>query len=605
MMEFEKIKYLAENNIECSDYFNDQTDTEKKKVLNKMKNLENYRKNVKPYYFQILDMNIPLEQKSHILKKLTISQKSHDNSKIKGWINKVFQIPFGINVQINYNGSIKKYLNNIKKKMDDVVLGHTDAKRQIIQIMAQEIKNPNGCGNIIGLWGPPGNGKTTLIKEGIAKAMNRPFEFISLGGATDSSFLEGHSYTYEGSIPGRIAMALIKAKCMNPIIYFDELDKISNTAKGNEIVNMLIHMTDPSQNSCFTDKYFHGLTFDLSKVTFIFSFNDKTKIDRVLADRITLIETKYLLISQKINIVKNYMLPLILNDMKLKPNTVKINDNIIRYLITNYTLEGGVRKLKQLLYNIVRELNIYNLTETKLIGKKVKFPFIIKKPHLDIIFKNRSKIDYDKKSNIDDIGIVNGLYAMSSFGVGGILPIEAVFTPAVNPLALKLTGSLENVIKESIEIATTKAWNLTSKTIRDLWNTKWKKNKMGFHVHCPDGATPKDGPSAGLAFTVAIYSLLNNIKIKSNVAMTGEINLQGKALKIGGLEEKLEGAKRAGISLVLIPEENTKDLEVIKMRNPSLVDSKFEVKKVKNIIDVLKYSLVENTNVTNNWIKEL
>ena len=169
------------------------------------------------------------------------------------------------------------------------------------------------------------------------------------------------------------------------------------------------------------------------------------------------------------------MLPIVINDMNMRPDSVKINDNIIRWLISNYTLEGGVRKLKQLLYQIVRELNIYNLTDTKLLKRKVKFPFNVKKSHLEVIFKNTHKISYDEKSDTDNVGIVNGLYAMSSYGVGGILPIEAVFTPAINPMTLKLTGSLENVIKESIQIACTKAWNSTSKSIRELWSQKWKK----------------------------------------------------------------------------------------------------------------------------------
>ena len=193
--------------------------------------------------------------------------------------------------------------------MDNAVYGHNEAKRQIIQMMGQQIRNPNSKGNMLGIWGPPGNGKTSLIKEGIAKAMNKPFIFISLGGATDSSFLEGHSYTYEGSIYGRIVDGLITSKCMDPIIYFDELDKISKTSRGEEISNILVHLTDPVQNSHFRDKYFHGIDIDLSRATMIFSFNDPQNINPILMDRITTVETKYLLLPQKIYIAMNYLLP--------------------------------------------------------------------------------------------------------------------------------------------------------------------------------------------------------------------------------------------------------------------------------------------------------
>ena len=602
--EFEKMKYGKQNTTDiCYNYFNNLNAEEKQHILNKMNEVEKYNYKEMPNYFKILNLDISMEEKYHILKKLKTAERSHDGTKLKNWIDKVFRIPFGVYKKEKKHKSIKQYLDKLNKQMNDVVLGHDNAKRQIIQIIGQEIKNPDSTGAVMGLWGPPGTGKTSLIKDGIAKVLNRPFEFISLGGATDASFLEGHSYTYEGSIPGRIAMALINSKCMNPVIYFDELDKISNTSKGNEIVNLLVHITDPSQNKRFTDKYFHGLTFDLSKVTFIFSFNDKNKINRILADRITMIETKYLMVNQKVKIAKDYLLPKILKDINLK--NITIDDATIRYLITNYTLEGGVRRLKQLLYKLARELNIYNMSGLKLLNHRVNFPYVLTKAVINEILKDLNKIVYDKKNSENRVGLVNGLYAIPSYGVGGLLPIEATFFPSNNPFELKLTGSLENIIKESIEIAKTNAWNLTPRVVREKWLNKWKINKLGIHVHCPDGSTPKDGPSAGLAFTTVIYSLLNNKKINCNIALTGEINLQGDALKIGGLEEKMEGAKRAGIKLVLFPNSNQNDLEKIKKRNIELITDKFEAKPVNNIKEVLKLILIDNEISVNKWIHEM
>lgn len=458
--------------------------------------------------------------------------------------------------------------------------------------MGQQIRNSLSKGNILGIWGVPGNGKTTLIKEGIAKAMNKPFIFISLGGASDASFLEGHSYTYEGSIFGRIAKGIIDSKCMNPIFYFDELDKISTTHKGEEITNMLVHLTDPVQNNAFVDKYFHGLEFDLSRATFIFSFNNPRNVNHILLDRITTVKTQYLLLSQKIHIAKNYLLPRILKEVGLKENSVKIKDDLILHLIDKYTCEGGVRKLKSILFSIIREINIANLTKSKINRKTVSFPFTVNKNHLTIFLKELDEITSDKIHLQDKIGIVNGLWA-NSIGIGGVLPIEISMIPGKSLLEIKATGSLEKVIKESIEVACTLAWSKLHLSQKNLWLDKWSKQPETFHIHCPTGSVPKDGPSAGAALTLGIYSLLTFTKIKHNIAMTGEINLQGEVLPIGGLEIKLESAKKADVKLVLIPKKNEKNLFKILERNNELLNNNFEVKIVENIDQVFEYSLVK------------
>ena len=440
---------------------------------------------------------------------------------------------------------------------------------------------------------------TTLIKEGISKALDKPFVFISLGGASDSSFLEGHSYTYEGSIYGRIAAGLIASKCMDPIFYFDELDKISNTHKGQEITNLLIHLTDPVQNSHFRDKYFNNIDLDLSRATFIFSYNDPCLVDRVLLDRITQIQTKYLLPKQKIHIAQNYLIPEMLKEMGLdklgyykgKNRPITIDDSTIHNIIENYTREGGVRKLKSILINIIRELNLSNLTKYKINDKVITFPYKINDNDIKFLLKNKNEIEYDKIHKQDKIGVINGLYA-STLGIGGVLPIETMWIPASQPLLIKATGSLEKVITESTQVACSLAWNYLDKEIQKKYLTDWKDYPSGFHIHCPDGSTPKDGPSAGCALSIVIYSMLINKKIKHDIAITGEINLQGNVTAIGGLEEKLEGAKKAGVCLVLYPKENNKDIIRIKERNPLLIDDNFKVQSIETLEEAISYALI-------------
>lgn len=589
------------NNLEDETlkYYTLMSNKDRKITLDKLKEINNYENKDKPVVFQIMELDLPVVQKNHLFKNyMTIATSRYENNKLKQWVDSAMQIPFGKFKGTNLNSikteKVKEFLNGLQNSMDKAAYGHHEAKRQIIQMMGQQIRNPKAKGNILGLWGPPGNGKTSLIKDGIATAMDKPFIFISLGGASDSSFLEGHSYTYEGSVCGRIVNGLMTAKCMDPVIYFDELDKISKTPKGDEITNILIHLTDPVQNNHFRDKYFHGLDIDLSKATFIFSFNDPCNVNHILLDRITCIETKYLLISQKIHISKNYLLPAMFKEMGFIEDAVIFTDDVLREIVNKYTHEGGIRKLKSLLYNIVRELNISNLLQTKLNDREVKFPFTVKSDDIKTIFKNRREIKPDKINNNPKCGIVNGLWA-NHLGNGGVLPIEVVWVPAQQAMQVKATGNLEKVIKESTDVATSVAWNYLSEDNKQKFMDLWKNSPMGFHIHCPDGSTPKDGPSAGGALTLAIYSLLTHRKIKNNVAMTGEINLQGRISAIGGLEEKLEGAKKTGVVIALVPKENQYDLTKIMDRNPSLLDDKFKVIFIENFGDIVKHALLPSS----------
>jgi len=598
----DQLKQLSNGNNNSKDdminYFNKLDKNEKDESMEQLKELNASCSDI-PSLFRILYTPLTsITKKNLISKMLNVSNGLNENGKMKKWLDDVMKIPFGVykgidtnNMKLTKPKKINTFLNTLKDKMNSAVWGHDNAKKQIVEIMAQQIRNPQCKGNMIGLWGPPGNGKTTLIKHGIAMAMDKPFIFISLGGATDASFLEGHSFTYEGSIYGRIAQALIDAKCMNPIIYFDELDKVSSTPKGEEIINMLIHLTDPVQNQLFRDKYFYDVDLDLSKVTFIFSFNDMSMINYVLKDRITMIETKHLTLDQKQHIASNYLLPDILKDMGMESDSIVIPDDIITNIINNYTNEGGVRSLKKNLYRIVRELNVANLTNTQICNNTIVFPLTYTYELYANHYHGKSPYNSLTVHKMDGIGMVNGLWA-NSLGVGGVLPIETVLIPTDQVMSVKATGSLGNVIKESIDVAMSVAWNYLDTDTKNSWMKRWKTRPERFHVHCPDGSTEKEGPSAGAAMSLAFYSRLTNKKICHTIAMTGEINLRGEVTEIGGLEEKLCAAKRAGAKLVLIPQENSINLIEIKKRYPTLIDREFEIKCVNSFEEVIHHCLV-------------
>lgn len=582
---------IGSSKEEMINYFNNLDKDKQDDALKNLNEISHVNYDNIPYVFRIIQAPLNNNTKKNIISKiLQASNSMMDSGKAKRWVDDVMKLPFGIYKGLdldtikNKPAKAKEFLNKLTTNMDEAVYGHDDAKKQIVRIMGQMIRNPECKGNVIGLYGPPGTGKTSLIQEGIAKAMDKPFIFISLGGATDSSFLDGHSYTYEGSIYGRIAQALIDAKCMNPIIYFDELDKVSRCHKGDEIINMLIHLVDPAQNQLFRDKYFYNVDIDLSKVTFIFSFNDPSEVNYILRDRITMIGTKYLTNAMKLHIGNNYLLPGILKDVGI--NDITIPEDIMTDIINTYTDEGGVRKLKKQLYKIVREINHLSLT-----GKNIKFPYTLTRELYDEIFKGVVKVNHLVVHKEDGVGMVNGLWA-NSMGCGGVLPIESVLIPGKEKMEYKATGMLGKVIKESIEVALSVAWNILPDDMKDIWMERWKTKPECFHLHCPDGSTDKDGPSAGAAMTLAFYSRMTNRKVRHNVAMTGEINLRGEVTAIGGLDEKLNAAKRGGAIMALIPRENEDSLVSVIKNNPSLIDDDFRVEMVDTIFDVIKMALL-------------
>jgi ATP-dependent Lon protease len=352
-------------------YFGTMDITQQKNILSKLKEVNEYYTIEKPYRITLLESDIPVQFKSQALKKINtlahMDPGSGEYYKIKQWVDAFMRIPFekkyNLPISISDGTDIcSNFLEEAKQILDDCVYGLDDAKMQILQYIGQWIANPSTTGTAIAIKGPPGTGKTTLIKEGISKILKRPFAFLALGGATDSSFLEGHSYTYEGSSWGKIVDIMIQSKCMNPVIFMDELDKISDTPKGEEIAGILTHLTDTTQNDKFHDKYFANVDFDLSQALFIFSYNDENKINPILKDRMYRIHTDGYDKTQKTVIAQKYMIPKIEKNINFEKGNIIIEDEILHFIIETYTeKERGVRNLKRCLEIIYTKLNLYRL----------------------------------------------------------------------------------------------------------------------------------------------------------------------------------------------------------------------------------------------------
>jgi ATP-dependent Lon protease len=373
-----------------------------------MKDLKEINKHVnveKPYRLSLLESKMPAKFKAIALQKLNVLKSMEPGEseyyKIKNWVDTFMKIPFGINknLSITMNDGLdacNEFMTNAKKTLDNCVYGLNDAKLQIMQLVGQWVANPGSLGSAIAIKGPPGTGKTSLVKEVISKILGREFAFIALGGTGDSSFLEGHGYTYEGSSGGKIVQILIDSKCMNPVIYFDELDKISDTPRGEEIVGILTHLIDSSQNTQFHDKYFSDIDFDLSKCLFIFSYNDESRVNPILRDRMYRIQTKGYETKEKQIIARDYLLPKIREQVNFKNEDVIIPDDTIQYIASSTTLtsgESGVRNMKRCLEIIYTKLNLFRLVKpesnifNKEIDMKVSFPFTVTRKEVDKLIK--------------------------------------------------------------------------------------------------------------------------------------------------------------------------------------------------------------------------
>ena len=493
-------------------------------------------------------------------------------------------------------GNITKNETNIQQmyeKLDNSIYSHKHAKNQIMKIFGQWI-NGEQTGYCFGFEGSPGIGKTSLAKKGLTNCLinengeSRPFAFIALGGSANGSTLEGHSFTYVNSTWGRVVDILMETKCMNPIIYIDELDKVSKTEHGKEIIGILTHLIDPTQNSGFQDKYFSGIDIDLSKALFIFSYNDPEQIDRILLDRIHRIKFENLTTDEKIVIVNKYILPELNTKMGFE-NIVSMDNDIIKYIIEYYTKEPGVRKLKEILFDLYGEINL-EILKTKQ-SSIANIPIHINQKDIDDKYLEKyKKIIETKIHHNNEIGIINGLWA-NALGMGGIIPIQTLFFPSSTFLDLKLTGLQGDVMKESMSVAKTLAWNLSKDVVKKKWLTYFENTKcQGLHIHCPEGSISKDGPSAGAAITTAIFSLLNEKKIKNNIAITGEINLNGDIMAIGGLETKINGGIKAGIKHFLYPSSNHKDFTDWKKKNEDIDTIHFT--EISNIKEIFKHVFI-------------
>ena len=490
---------------------------------------------------------------------------------------------------------INEYLKNVKESLDNSVYGHEKAKKQIETIIAQWL-NGKQDGYCFGFEGPPGVGKTSLAKYGLSECLkdengvSRPFSMIQMGGDSNGSTLHGHNYTYVGSTWGSIVQILMDKKCMNPIIFIDEIDKISKTEHGKEITGILTHLLDTTQNDCFQDKYFSGIDLDLSKALFILSYNDVNSIDKILLDRIHRIKFSHLSLQDKLIIAKKHILPDIYKKVGLE-DILFFSDETLSFIIEEFTNESGVRKLKEILFEIIGNLNL-NMLKKDTIQMDVSSVDLIIPIEITIdeiknkYLKDKNEIKHKKIHCISQIGLINGLWA-NSYGQGGVIPIQSKFYPCDEFLHLKLTGMQGDVMKESMNVALTLAWNLTSlekrEEIRKCYHSE--KNNYGVHIHCPEGATPKDGPSAGTAITTVLYSLFNNKKIKYEMAITGEISLDGNVTEIGGLDLKILGGIKAGVKTFIFPKENKKDYENL-----------LEKYKDKNLFENIQFYCVEHIN---------
>lgn len=470
-------------------------------------------------------------------KLMKMPSGSHEGTVIRTYLDKCLQIPFGKYSKDRIN------LKQSRSILDKDHFGLDDVKDRITEALAVLKRSSELAGQIICLAGPPGVGKTSIVKS-LAKSMNREYVRIALGGVHDEAEIRGHRRTYIGAMAGRITEALISAKTMNPIILLDEIDKVGSDYKGDP-ASALLEALDPEQNSTFNDHYI-DFPLDLSKVLFITTANDTSLISAPLYDRMEIIELSSYSPDEKFNIAKKHLVKKEILKHGLTPAQLKISDSALHKIIKSYTREAGVRGLEKQIATLCRKacMELESGKECLRINEKNLSKYL-----------GTEKYDEDIIPSSNQIGVVNGL-AWTQVG-GTMLPIEV---SALNGTGkIELTGNLGDVMKESAKIAVS---FIRSQADKYFLDTDFYKTK-DIHIHAPEGAIPKDGPSAGLAITTAILSELSGIPIKHNIAMTGEISLKGNALAIGGLKEKSMAAYKAGCDTIIIPKDNLKDLTKI------------------------------------------
>jgi len=384
-------------------YFKGLTPGAQDKLLTKLKTKVEPAEPAVPLKFQIMSKDVPPEMERVALAKynalINIDPSTTEYYKASQWLHGYTQLPLGVYKDLpvkleDGTEACQTFVSSVRKHMETAIYGHEEAKLQILQFVSSWIANPQSAGNVLSIHGPPGVGKTTLVKDGVAKALGRPFHFITLGGATDASFLDGHSYTYEGSTWGRIVDVLIKSKCMNPVIYFDELDKVSETPKGEEINNLLIHLTDGSQNDRFQDKYFTGIDLNLSRCLFIFSHNNHEKVNPILRDRMYNIQVDGFGLKEKIVIAETYLVASALREVNLFEK-LGFSKEIVTHIIENFTgEEKGVRELKRCIQTVISKINLLRFyndpAKVPFAIKDFALPFTLKKDHVDLFLKKKT-----------------------------------------------------------------------------------------------------------------------------------------------------------------------------------------------------------------------
>ena len=519
---------------------------------------------------RVKDADIPKEVREKLeaeIKKLTKMQPfSAESSVIRNYIEAVLDLP--------WNKETKDVLD-LKKASEILERDHyglKDAKEKVLDYLAVKTLNPSMNGAILCLSGPPGIGKTSLVKS-IAESMGRKFVRVSLGGVRDEAEIRGHRRTYVGSMPGKIMKAMKEAGTKNPVILLDEIDKMSNDYKGDPASAML-EVLDPEQNKSFEDHYI-DMPFDLSKVFFVATANDLRTVSAPLRDRMDILQLSSYTEFEKLHIAQNFLLKQAQKENGLANIDIKIPDKVMFKLIDEYTREAGVRNLKREIINICRKI------AREVVEKKVK-KFNLKASDLEkYLGKAKFRPEKSRKA-VGKIGVVNGL---AWTAVGGVtLDVQGVDTAGKGDVTL--TGTLGNVMKESASVAMTyvKA-NLKKYPPKD---ENFFKDRA-IHLHFPEGATPKDGPSAGITITTAIVSVLTNRKVRQDIAMTGEITITGDVLAIGGVREKVIGAHRAGIKEVILPEDNRVDTDEI----PDELKSTMKIHFAKTYDDVSKLVFVK------------
>ncbi|HHD2591149.1 TPA: endopeptidase La [Clostridium perfringens] len=498
-----------------------------------------------------------------ISKLKSSSPYSQDSGVTRTYLENLLDMPWGEFTEDTLN------IKDARKVLDKDHYGLKDVKDRILEYLAVKQISNSLRGPILCLVGPPGVGKTSIAKS-VATSLNRQFVRMSLGGVRDEADIRGHRRTYVGAIPGRIVTGLKEAKSMNPVFLLDEIDKLGMDFKGNP-ADALLEVFDNEQNKTFRDHYLE-VDVDLSEVMFITTANSLDGIPRPLLDRMELIEVSGYTYEEKFRIAKKYLVPKVLKEHGVDNKIITISDSALKLIIDSYTRESGVRNLQRQIANVIRKgikdiiekdkknLNISTKLVEKYLGPKI--------------------FSYEEIDKEDKVGVVTGM-AWTAYG-GDTLPVEVMVMDGKG--RLELTGQLGDVMKESAKAA----YSYVRAHMKELGIKDEFYSKKDIHIHAPEGAVPKDGPSAGVTMTTALVSALTGKKVKHNVAMTGEITLTGKVLAIGGLKEKCLAARRVGIDTVIVPKENEKD--VIKL--PKIVKDSLNIILADKIDDVLENALV-------------